>query len=462
MSDYDYDFFVIGCGSGGVRAARIAAVHGARVAVCEERYLGGTCVNVGCIPKKLLVYASHFHDDFEDAAGFGWTVGDRSFDWTKLIANKNKEIERLNGVYKSLLDNAGAELIWGRGTLVDAHTVEIDGKSYTSERILIATGGWPSVPDFPGREHVVTSNEAFYLEDTPERVVVVGGGYIAVEFAGIFHGLGVDVTQLYRGPLFLRGFDDDVRQHVADEYRHKGIDLRFNADVAAVAKNSGAGANFTVTLKDGATLDADVVMYATGRRPLTVGLGLENGGVELDDKGAIKVDDNWQTSTSNIYAIGDVIDRIQLTPVALNEGHILADRLFGEPNRDLSYENVPSAVFSQPPIGSVGLTEAQAREKYGDVHLYKSSFKALKNTLSGREEKTFMKLIVDPASDRVVGIHMVGPEAGEIIQGFAVAVRAGATKAHFDTTIGIHPTSAEEFVTMRQRYIPVADAQAAE
>jgi len=462
MSDYDYDFFVIGCGSGGVRAARIAAVHGAKVAVCEERYLGGTCVNVGCIPKKLLVYAAHFHDDFEDAAGFGWTVGDTSFDWTKLIANKNKEIERLNGVYKSLLDNAGAELIWGRGTLVDAHTVEIDGKAYTSERILIATGGWPSVPDFPGREHVVTSNEAFFLEGKPKRAVVVGGGYIAVEFAGIFHGMGVDVTQLYRGPLFLRGFDDDVRQHVADEYQRKGIDLRFNTDVVSIEKNSGVGATYTVALKDGTSIEADVVMYATGRRPLTKGLGLYNAGVDLDEAGAIKVDDKWQTSIPNIYAIGDVIDRIQLTPVALNEGHILADRLFGEPGRDLSYENVPSAVFSQPPIGSVGLTEAQAREKYGDVHIYKSRFKALKNTLSGRDEQTLMKLIVDPASDRVVGIHMVGPEAGEIIQGFAVAVRAGATKAQFDTTIGIHPTSAEEFVTMRERYQPEPQAQAAE
>ena len=282
MNDYDYDFFVIGCGSGGVRAARIAAVHGAKVAVCEERYLGGTCVNVGCIPKKLLVYAAHFHDDFEDAAGFGWTVGDTSFDWTKLIANKNKEIERLNGVYKGLLDKAGAELIWGRGRLVDAHTVEIDGKTYTSERILIATGGWPTVPDFPGREHVVTSNEAFYLDGKPKRAIVVGGGYIAVEFAGIFHGMGVDVTQLYRGPLFLRGFDDDVRQHVADEYQRKGIDLRFNADVAGVEKNSGGGVTYTVTLNDGTTIDADVVMYATGRRPLTVGLGLENAGVDLD------------------------------------------------------------------------------------------------------------------------------------------------------------------------------------
>ena len=449
MSDFDYDFFVIGCGSGGVRAARIAANHGARVAVCEERYLGGTCVNVGCIPKKLLVYASHFHDDFEDASGFGWTVGKSSFDWSRLIANKNQEIQRLNGVYKRLLDNAGAELILGRGVLVDDHSVEIEGKRYTAERILVATGAWPSVPEFPGCEHVITSNEAFYLEHTPTRAIVVGGGYIAVEFAGIFHSLGVDVIQLYRGSLFLRGFDDDVRQHVADEYAAKGIDLRFNTEVTRIDKD---GDSYAVTLNDGSEVDVDLVMYATGRRPLTAGLGLDKAGVDLDDKGAIKVDDNWQTSVPHIYAIGDVIDRIQLTPVALNEGHILADFLFGEPARDMSYENVPSAVFSQPPIGSVGLAEGQAREKYGDVHIYKSSFNALKNTLSGRNEKTFMKLIVDPASDRVVGIHMVGPEAGEIIQGFAVAMKAGATKSHFDTTIGIHPTSAEEFVTMRERH----------
>ncbi len=449
MSTYDYDFLVIGCGSGGVRAARIAAKHGARVAVCEERYLGGTCVNVGCIPKKLLVYASHFQDDFEDASGFGWTVGNSSFDWSRLIANKNQEIERLNGVYKRLLDNAGAELILGRGVFVGEHIVEIGGKRYTAERILVATGGWPSVPDFPGCDHVITSNEAFYLEHTPARVMVVGGGYIAVEFAGIFCGLGVDVVQVYRGPLFLRGFDDDVRQHVADEYLAKGIDLRFNTEVSSIHKKDDG---YNVNLNDGSNVDVDLVMYATGRRPLTDGLGLDKAGVVLDENGAIKVDANWQTSVPHIFAIGDVIDRIQLTPVALNEGHILADRLFGTPERDISYENVPSAVFSQPPIGSVGLAEVQAREKYGDVHVYKSSFNALKNTLSGRNEKTFMKLIVDPASERVVGIHMVGPDAGEIIQGFAVAMKAGATKTHFDTTIGIHPTSAEEFVTMRERH----------
>ena len=459
MGGYDYDFFVIGCGSGGVRAARVAAAHGARVAVCEERYLGGTCVNVGCIPKKLLVYAAHFHDDFEDAAGYGWTLGEAGFDWSRLIANKDHEIARLNGLYRGMLERAGAELVWGRVVLVDDHTVAVEGRHYSAERILIATGGWPAVPEFPGREHVVTSNEAFHLERAPARAMVVGGGYIAVEFAGIFHGLGVEVVQLYRGPLFLRGFDDDVRRHLADEYRARGIDLRFDAEVAGIERD---GESLTVALNDGSRTAVDLVMYATGRRPLTAGLGLDRAGVELDAGGAIKVDDSWRTSVPHIYAVGDVIDRIQLTPVALNEGHVLADRLFGGRDRDMSYENVPSAVFSQPPIGTVGLTEAEARARYGEVDIYKTDFRALKNTLSGRAEKTLMKLVVEPASDRVVGIHMVGPEAGEIVQGFAVAMKAGATKRQFDATVAIHPTSAEELVTMRERYPPQAAAQAAQ
>ena len=459
MSGYDYDFFVIGCGSGGVRAARVAAGHGARVAVCEERYLGGTCVNVGCIPKKLLVYAAHFHDDFEDAAGYGWTLGEAGFDWSRLIANKDREIARLNGLYRGMLERAGAELVWGRGVLVDDHTVAVEGRRYSAERILIATGGWPAVPEFPGREHVVTSNEAFHLERAPARAMVVGGGYIAVEFAGIFHGLGVEVVQLYRGPLFLRGFDDDVRRHLADEYRARGIDLRFAAEVAGIERD---GDSLAVALNDGSRAAVDLVMYATGRRPLTAGLGLDRAGVELDAGGAIKVDDSWRTSVPHIYAVGDVIDRIQLTPVALNEGHILADQLFGGRDRDMSYENVPSAVFSQPPIGTVGLTEAEARARYGEVDVYKTDFRALKNTLSGRAEKTLMKLVVEPVSDRVVGIHVVGPEAGEIVQGFAVAMKAGATKRQFDATVAIHPTSAEELVTMRERYRPQAVAQAAQ
>jgi glutathione reductase (NADPH) len=462
MATYDYDFFVIGAGSGGVRASRIAATHGARVAVVEDKYLGGTCVNVGCVPKKLMVYASHFAEEFEDAAGFGWSVGERSFAWPRLIENKNAEIARLNGIYKNLLDGAGVEIIDGRGRLVDAHTVEVGDKSYTAERILVATGGWPTVPDFPGREHVITSNEAFFLEDLPERVVVVGGGYIAVEFAGIFHGLGSKVTQLYRGPLFLRGFDDDLRAFLAEEMRKKGVDLRFNSVVEGVTRReTGAGHDFVVELAGGKTIEADLVMYATGRHPSTADIGLEAAGVQIDGRGAVVVDEDWRTSAENIYAIGDVTDRVQLTPVAIAEGHALADRLFGPSGRDMDYRDVPSAVFSQPNLASVGLTEAEARAELGDVDIYKSAFRPMKHTLSGRDERSLMKLIVERASDRVVGIHMIGPEAGEIIQGLAVAMKAGATKAQFDATIGIHPTAAEEFVTMRTP-APEPAAKAAE
>jgi len=451
----DVDLFVIGAGSGGVRAARIAAGHGANVAIAEDRYLGGTCVNVGCIPKKLLVYASHFSDEFADAEGFGWTVGERTVSWPRLIENKNREIERLNGVYQRLLEGAGAKIFWGRAQLLDAHTVVLGHEHYRAERILVATGGWPSVPHFPGHEHVITSNEAFFLDDLPERVTVVGGGYIAVEFAGIFHGLGADVTQLYRGPLFLRGFDDDVRECLAEEMVKRGIHMRFNTEIKAVAV---AERGLLADLSDGTKLETDLVMYATGRAPNTAGLGLEQAGVELRENGAIIVDENWQSSVPHIYAIGDVTDRINLTPVAVAEGHALADSLFGQRRRALDYAGVPSAVFSIPPIGTVGLTEAEARAKYGAVNVYKTAFRPLKHTLTGRDESTMMKLVVDPASDRVIGIHMVGPEAGEIIQGFAVAMRAGATKAQFDATIGIHPTAAEEFVTLREKYIEAAEA----
>lgn len=444
--DYDYDLFVIGAGSGGTRASRIAASHGARVAVAEERYLGGTCVNVGCVPKKLLTYAAHFAEDFEDAAGFGWTVGARRHDWGQLIANKDREIARLNGIYDGLIRNAGATLYDGRAVLTGPHSVAINGETVTAATILIAVGGWPVIPDIPGKEHAITSNEAFYLDAMPRRVVVVGGGYIAVEFAGIFNGLGAAVTQVHRGPQLLRGFDGDVRTFLADEMTQKGIDLCLNAQVAAIVKT---GKGLQAVLDDGRTLAADIVMYATGRAPKTDGLGLAAAGVELTAKGAIKVDDNWQTNVPHIYAIGDVIDRIQLTPVAIAEGHALADRLYAPSGRAVSYANVPSAVFSNPPIGAVGLSEEDARDHYGDIDVYKSSFRPMKHTLSGRQEKTLMKLIVDRASDRVVGLHMVGPEAGEIVQGFAVAIKAGATKADFDATIGIHPTAAEEFVTMR-------------
>ena len=447
MAGYDYDLFVMGAGSGGTRASRIAAGHGARVGVAEDTYLGGTCVNVGCVPKKLLVYASHFAEDFEDAAGFGWTVGERSHNWRALIANKNTEITRLNGIYKRLIEGAGATLYDARATIKDAHTLDVGGETVTAETILVATGGWPTVPDIPGKEHIATSNEAFYLDEMPKRIVVVGGGYIAVEFAGIFHGLGSKVTQLYRGPLFLRGFDDDCREFLAEEMIKKGIDLRFNSIVRGIAKQSDG--SFLVDLADMETIECDLVMYATGRHPKTEGLGLEAAGVAVDECGAVIVDEEWRTNVPNIYAIGDVTDRIQLTPVAIAEGHALADRLYAPSGRSVSYDFVASTVFSQPNLGTVGLTEAEARAKHGAIDIYKSAFRPMKHTISGRDERTLMKLVVDRASDRVVGVHMVGPEAGEIIQGFAVALKAGATKAVFDATIGIHPTAAEEFVTMR-------------
>jgi len=447
MADRDWDLFVIGAGSGGVRCARFSAQFGARVAVAEERYLGGTCVNVGCIPKKLMVYASHFSDEAHDAAaGYGWAVGESRFDWATLISNKNAEIERLNGIYDGLLEGAGATILNGRARLVDAHTVEVDGERHTAETILIATGSWPYVPELPGIEHAITSNEVFYLEEQPQRVLVVGGGYIAVEFAGIFHGLGSEVTQIYRGPLFLRGFDDDVRAHLAGEMRKKGIDLRFDSHLTAIEKR---GPVLDVKLTDGSTLEVDQVFFATGRLPLTRDLGLDEVGVELNGKGAIEVDDYSRTNVPSIYAIGDVTDRINLTPVALHEGTCLANTLYNDTPMKPVHRDVPAAVFSQPPIGTCGLTEAEARHAYAEVDVYESRFRALKHTLTQGDEQTYMKLVVDRESDRVLGIHMVGPEAGEIVQGFAVAIKCGATKAQFDATVGIHPTSAEEFVTMR-------------
>ncbi|MDA0824849.1 MAG: glutathione-disulfide reductase [Proteobacteria bacterium] len=447
MAKYHYDLFVIGAGSGGVRAARMAAGLGARVAAAEERYMGGTCVNVGCVPKKMLVYASHYRDDFEDAAGFGWTVKPESFNWQKLIANKDKEIQRLNGIYEKLLTNAGVTIYNGRAILVDAHTVSINGENVSAERILLAVGGWPYVPDFPGQELAITSNEAFFLPKLPRKVVVVGGGYIAVEFAGIFNGLGSEVTQVYRGPLFLRGFDDDVREFLAQELPKKGIKLRFDVDVEAIKKSSDG---LEVSLTDGTSIRCDTVMYATGRRPLTDNLGLQAAGVELNHNGAIKINERYQTNIDSIFAIGDVTDRINLTPVALAEGMSFAWDNFSDGNKEVDYEFVPSAVFSQPNLASVGYTESQAREKFGKVTIYLSSFTALKHTISGSDEKTLMKLIVEDVTDKVIGVHMVGPDAGETIQGIAIALKAGATKSIFDRTIGIHPTAAEEFVTMRE------------
>jgi glutathione reductase (NADPH) len=447
MAEYDYDLYVIGAGSGGVRCARMSASYGARVAVAEELYLGGTCVNVGCVPKKLFSYGSHYPAAFEDAAGYGWNVGESTLDWKRLIENKNREIERLNGIYRTILGDSDVTIHEARASLKDAHTVLVGGEEVTADKILVATGGWPTVPDFPGKEHAITSNEAFFLEDLPKRVIMVGGGYIAVEFAGILHGYGSHVTQLYRGDMFLRGFDQDLRSHLAAEMLKQGIDLRFNANIASLEKTADG---VVATLEDGSTLEADVVMYATGRAPNTRNIGLEELGVEIKKDGSIVVDDQFKTSVDNIYALGDVIDRFQLTPVAIAEAMVLSGNLFNGQNLSTDYADIPTAVFSHPNIGTVGLSEEQAREEYADIDVYKSDFKPMLHTLSGRDERTLMKLIVDKASDRVVGCHMVGPDAGEIIQGMGVALKAGATKAQFDATVGIHPTAAEEFVTMRE------------
>ena len=445
---YDYDFYVIGAGSGGVRASRVAAQLGARVAVAESTHLGGTCVNVGCVPKKLFVYGSHFAEDFDDAAAYGWRTAPPSFDWPTLRDNKTTEIERLNGVYRNLLTNAGVDIHEGRARLADPHRIEINGHSLTAERVLVATGSRPWMPAFPGAEHVISSDDAFYLPRFPRRVLVVGGGYIAVEFAGIFAGLGADARLAYRGPLFLRGFDDGVREFVAEQLAEKGVALKFNTEVEKIELD---GDERLVTLSDGSLLRTDLVMFATGRRPNVEGLGLAECGVALSANGAVLVDEAYRSSVPHILAIGDVIDRVQLTPVAIAEAMCVAHGLFGQgAPRTLNYENIATAVFCQPNIGTVGLTEAEARQRFKRVEVYQSAFRPMKHTLTGRAERTFMKLIVDAASDRVIGIHMVGPEAGEIIQGMAVAVTAGATKQQFDATVGIHPTAAEEFVTMRE------------
>jgi glutathione reductase (NADPH) len=445
---YDFDLFVIGAGSGGVRAARFAAGYGARVAVAESRYLGGTCVNVGCVPKKLLIYGAHYAEDIHEAEGYGWTIDGARFDWASLIANKDREIQRLNGIYKNLLTDSGVTLLQAHARLVDAHTVEVDGKHYSAEHILIATGGWPFVPEIPGREHAITSNEAFYLDALPRRVLVVGGGYIAVEFASIFHGCGADTKLLYRGELFLRGFDGALRDHLKDELIKKGLDLQFNADIARIDKQ--ADGTLLATLEDGRTLEADCIFYATGRRPMLDGLGLENVDVALDKRGFIAIDEQFRTSTPSILAIGDVIGRIQLTPVALAEGMAVARQLFKpEEYRPVDYHNIATAVFSLPNMATVGLTEEQAREQGHKVVLFESRFRPMKQTMTDSLERSLMKLVVDADTDKVLGCHMAGPEAGEIIQGLAVALKAGATKRIFDDTVGIHPTAAEEFVTMR-------------
>ncbi|MCQ9473562.1 glutathione-disulfide reductase [Pseudomonas alliivorans] len=445
---YDFDLFVIGAGSGGVRAARFAAGFGAKVAVAESRYLGGTCVNVGCVPKKLMVYSSHFSEDFEHAKGFGWSLGKASFDWPTLIANKDREINRLNGIYRKLLVDSGVTLHEGHAKVVGAQKVEINGNTYSAERILIATGGWPQIPDVPGREHAISSNEAFFLKELPKRVVVVGGGYIAVEFASIFNGLGAETTLVYRGELFLRGFDGSVRTHLHEELLKRRMDIRFNSDIERIDKQ--ADGSLKLSMKGGGTLETDCVFYATGRRPMLDNLGLESVDVKLDKHGYIEVDENYQSSEPSILAIGDVIGGVQLTPVALAEGMALARRLFKpEQYRPVDYNHIPTAVFSLPNIGTVGLTEEAAIEAGHEVQIFESRFRPMKLTLTDDQERTLMKLVVDAKTDRVLGCHMVGPDAGEIVQSLAIAIKAGATKQVFDDTIGVHPTAAEEFVTMR-------------
>ncbi|MCL7419478.1 MAG: glutathione-disulfide reductase [Methylobacter sp.] len=447
MNHYDIDLFVIGGGSGGVRAARTAAGLGIRVALAENRHFGGTCVNLGCVPKKLFVYASHFREDFLAAKGFGWFINQPQFDWPRLLAQKNREIERLRGVYQGLLNDSGVMLLKDRAHLLDAHTVRADERQFRCERILIATGGCPSIPDIPGKEHAVTSNEMFELDQLPKRILIVGGGYIAAEFAGIMHGLSVETTICHRGDKLLKGFDEDVRTFAAREMCKKGIAIRFNTRIDAIEKT---GNGFAAHTDQEHRLESDLILYATGRTPNVSGFGLEAVGVEQDDAGAIKVDEHYQTNIPSIYALGDVTHRFNLTPVATAEAMALVNGLYTDKPAPVDYDNIPTAVFSQPPVGMVGLTEAEAKSRYPDIDIYQSEFTPMKHTLSGLDEKTLMKMIVRRSTDRVLGVHMVGADAGEIIQGMAVAIRAGTTKAVFDSTIGIHPTAAEEFVTMRK------------
>ena len=446
MSKFDFDLFVLGAGSGGVRAARIAAGHGARVGICEESRVGGTCVIRGCVPKKLLTYAAHFAEDFEDARGYGWELGPAKFSWPDLIRAKDKEIDRLNQVYLRLLSESGVTLFPGHGRFVDAHHLQVGDLTVSAERILIATGGHPWLPDIPGIEHAITSNEAFQLEQLPGRVAVVGGGYIACEFAGIFNGLGSQVYQLYRGDAVLRGFDHDVRRVVGAEMRKKGVELMLETSVEHIRKLEHG---LELTLGDGSRLEVDQVMYATGRVPNVRNLGLREIGVEVRATGQIVVDEFSQTNIEHIHAVGDVTSRVNLTPVAIYEGHAFADTVFGGMVRPVNHEFVASAVFSQPPVGTVGFSEEDACIHYGTIDVYRSEFRPMKHTLSGRDEKTLMKLIVERESQKVIGVHIVGMDAPEIVQGYAIAVKSGLTKEQFDCTMGIHPTAAEELVTMR-------------
>jgi len=447
-SSYDYDLFVIGAGSGGVRASRMAAQAGARVGICEGSRIGGTCVLRGCIPKKLLVYAAHFHHDFEDAVAYGWQPHHPTHDWGTMIANKNEEIDRLNGIYINLLKGSGVEIHEGYGRLVDEHTVRVGQRAITAEHILVATGGWPFIPDIPGAEHAITSNEALELTQKPRRVLIVGGGYIAVEFAGIFAGLGSEVTMAIRGEELLRGFDNDMRVELAQAMNRAGVEIHTRTNIVRIDKDA---AGLTARTDQGADISADVVLFATGRAPNTRGIGLDDVGVKLQPNGAVMVDEYSRTNIPNIWAIGDVTDRMNLTPVALHEAMCFVKTAFGgEPTKPI-YDTIATAVFSTPPIGTVGLTEEEARAKYGKVDIYKNRFRPLKHTLTKREHFSFLKMIVDPKTDKVVGCHMLGDDSAEIVQGLAIALKCGATKAQFDATIGIHPTAAEEFVTMRTK-----------
>ncbi len=447
MSEYDFDLFVIGAGSGGVRAARIAAGYGARVGICETSRVGGTCVIRGCVPKKLLSYAAHFAEEFEDAKGYGWDVGETQFSWPRLIENKDREIDRLNQVYLRLLENSGVKLFSVHGKLLDSHRVQLGDDIVCADKILIATGGRPWRPDIPGIEHSITSDEAFHLDKLPERVVVVGGGFIACEFACIFNGMGSEVVQAYRGEQILRGFDHDVQETLAAEMKHKGIEILLHVNVTELIRHSDG--QITLKLDDGSELQADTVMFATGRVPNVRGLGLQDAGVHALPGGMIPVNEYSRTNLENVFAVGDVTNRVNLTPVALMEGHAFADSEFGGNPRPVNHDFIPSAVFSHPPVATVGYSEKDARIHYGELDVYKSVFRPMKYTLSGREEKTMMKLLVQRSSDKVVGLHVVGMDAPEIVQGFAVAIKSGLTKEQFDLTTGIHPTAAEELVTMR-------------
>jgi len=447
MMAYDFDLFVIGGGSGGTRCARIAAGHGARVGIAEERHWGGTCVNVGCVPKKLMVMAAGYGRAIHESQGFGWSVPPATHDWATLIANKDVEIGRLNATYRRLLDNAGATVFDDRARFVDPHTLDVGGRRVTAEHIVIATGGRPLLPSFPGAEHAIVSDDAFYLPERPDRVVMLGGGYIAVEFAGIFAGLGSKVDLVFRQEMPLRGFDEDLRAALVEALEVDGIALHPSASIAEVTASAAAK---RVTLTDGSVLDADLVFAAVGRTPLTDGLGLDEAGVKLDGFGAVAVDGEGRTSQPHIYAIGDVTDRMNLTPVAIAEGHALACRLFSAERRSWELTRVPTAVFSSPPIGTVGLSEHEAAVR-GPADIYLTRFTPMRHTLAGRNQRSMMKLVVDQQSQRILGAHMIGDDAAEIMQGIAVALNCGATKADFDRTVGIHPTSAEEFVTLRTR-----------